>query len=299
MGQPQIRDHARFRAGFRRPRRNKLFFFVTERHNPPDMRHLFGILSIIMAGAAFGADVRDLGVPAGWSASDYDRRGYELLNKHDYENARRYFDAAIRTDPSMWTAYYNRAVTFCQQKKWAAALQDLNSTIRLKPSFFDATYKRSLVHRKLSNYKGSLADLDMLIVLSSKVHNTLEAEQALNNRAWILATSPEPSVRNGQLAVADAMKACKLNGWTLGSSIDTVAAAYAETGDFDSAVRYQQQAINVLTGNFQLTTKWLSKRKDLEHLTDKTGKDFEAMLQGFKQRLELYKQHRPFRDTRE
>src|SRR5437870_4122457 len=138
------------------------------------MRHLLGILSIIIAGAAFSADVRDLGVPAVWSASDYDKRGYDLLNKHDYENARRYFDAAIRTDPYMWTAYYNRATTFCQQRKWAPALQDLNSTIRLKPSFFDASYKRALVNRKLRNYKASLADLDMLITLSSKVHNTLE-----------------------------------------------------------------------------------------------------------------------------
>ncbi len=264
------------------------------------MRYIFGIVAMIVAASvAFAVDVHDLGVPAGWRASDYDRHGYDLLNKHDYENARRYFDAAIRTDPTMWTAYYNRAVTFCQQKNWAAALQDLNSTVRLKPSFFDATYKRSLVHRKLGNYKGSLADLDKLVTLSSRVHNTLEAEQALNDRAWILATCPESSIRSGQLAVTDAMKACKLNGWTLGSSIDTIAAAYAEAGDFDSAVRYQQRAINALTGNYQLTTKWLSKRRDLEHLTDKTGKSFETMLQGFKQRLELYKQHRAFRDTRD
>ena len=52
------------------------------------MRHLLGILSIIIAGAVFCADIRDLGVPAGWSAGDYDKRGYDLLNKHDYENAR-------------------------------------------------------------------------------------------------------------------------------------------------------------------------------------------------------------------
>jgi tetratricopeptide (TPR) repeat protein len=66
---------------------------------------------------------------------DYDRHGYDLVNKGDYESARRYFGAAIQTDPSMWTAYYNRATTFCLQKKWAAGLQDLNATIRLKAEF--------------------------------------------------------------------------------------------------------------------------------------------------------------------
>src|SRR5438132_7983795 len=103
------------------------------------MRTFVGIVTIaLVVRGLFGADVRDLGVPVGWRASDYDRHGYDLLNKYDYENARRYFDAAIRTDPYTWTAYYNRAVTFCMQKKWTVALQDLNSTIRLKPSFFEA-----------------------------------------------------------------------------------------------------------------------------------------------------------------
>jgi hypothetical protein len=60
------------------------------------MRASLGIVTItVLASLIFAADVRDLGVPAGWSASDYDRHGYDLLNKHDYENALRYFDAAI------------------------------------------------------------------------------------------------------------------------------------------------------------------------------------------------------------
>jgi len=91
---------------------NKLFF-----SSPTGtiwaVRTSFGILAITFAVCVTFA--ANLGVPADWSASDYDRHGYDLLNKHDYENARRYFDAAIRTDPYMWTAYYNRAVTFWQQ----------------------------------------------------------------------------------------------------------------------------------------------------------------------------------------
>src|SRR5437870_4822838 len=134
------------------------------------------------AGIAVAADVRDLGVPAGWKASDYANRGYDLLNKPDYENAWRYLEAAVRTDPYLWTAYYNRATLFCLQKKWAAALQDLNTTIHLKPAFFEASFMRATVNTKLGNYNASLADLNTLAVLGSNVRNPITQGHALNSR---------------------------------------------------------------------------------------------------------------------
>jgi tetratricopeptide (TPR) repeat protein len=220
------------------------FSFYWLAHRIIDMRACSVILGYALtAGALAAADVRDLGVPTGWSAREYEKHGHDLLKNRDYQNARRYFDAAIRTDPNMWSAYYNRATTFVEQKKWAAALQDLNSTIRLKPSFFTATFERAEVNSKLGNYSASLTDLDRLVVLLIKVRNSWEQATALNNRAWLRATCPDPSIRNGQLAVADAKKACELNIWLSPPHIDTLAAACAEAGDFDSAVRYQQEAI--------------------------------------------------------
>jgi len=45
--------------------------------------------------------------------------------------------------------------------------------------------------------------------------------------------------------VQDAKIACKLTSWNDESAIDTLAVAYAEVGDFDSAVRYAQQALAI------------------------------------------------------
>jgi tetratricopeptide (TPR) repeat protein len=265
------------------------------------MRASLGIVTItVLASLIFAADVRDLGVPAGWSASDYDRHGYDLLNKHDYENALRYFDAAIRTDPYMWTAYYNRAITLCQQKKWTAALQDVNSTIRLKPSFFDACFLRVGLNEKLGNYKASIADLNTLVILGSTVRNEFRQAHALNDRAWLRATCSEPSIRNGQLAIADAKKACKLTKWKESQYIDTLAAAYAEAGDFDSAVRYQEQAIstagNLPAETFNVAAQLFSKKDSME-LANKAAKGVEPMRQRFRRRLESYKHHHPYRET--
>ena len=54
-----------------------------------------------------------------------------------------------------------------------------------------------------------------------------------------------PAIRNAQLALADAKRACELSKWKHANYIDTLAAACAEAGDFSSAVRYEEQAIIV------------------------------------------------------
>ncbi len=72
---------------------------------------------------------------------------------------------------------------------------------------------------------------------------------ALNEFAWFLATCGDDSRRDGEQAIVFARQACDLSHWMSRNFIDTLAAAYAEIGDFDHAVTYQRDAM-ALPGDY-------------------------------------------------
>jgi len=70
---------------------------------------------------------------------------------------------------------------------------------------------------------------------------------ALNNLAWVLATNPADATRDGKRAVELAMKATTLPGGNVPIVLRTLAAAYAESGDFSKAIDTAQHAIDLAT----------------------------------------------------
>lgn len=67
----------------------------------------------------------------------------------------------------------------------------------------------------------------------------------LNGYAWLLATAPDANARNGVKAVQFANTAAELTGWKDAAVLDTLAAAYAEAGDFKSALRWQTAVLDM------------------------------------------------------
>ena len=71
--------------------------------------------------------------------------------------------------------------------------------------------------------------------------------QPYNDCAWLLATSTKDEVRNGTRAVELATKACTLTDWQNPAFLDTLAASYAEKGDFPEALKWQREAVRLST----------------------------------------------------
>jgi WD40 repeat protein/serine/threonine protein kinase/tetratricopeptide (TPR) repeat protein len=96
---------------------------------------------------------------------------------------------------------------------------------------------------------------------------------SLNNLAWLWATCPEAEFRDGEKAVEYATRACEGTNWENEGYIDTLAAAYAEVGDFEAAVKWQKKAIDLLT--------------------DEVPPESQAEI---KERLKLYQSGKPYRE---
>ena len=83
---------------------------------------------------------------------------------------------------------------------------------------------------------------DARALLESIVQSRPEWAIALNEMAWLLATCPDETVRDGQKAVAAAEKAVALTGRKEARFLGTLDAAYAEAGRFEDAIRTAAEA---------------------------------------------------------
>jgi Zn-dependent protease len=101
-----------------------------------------------------------------------------------------------------------------------------------------ALTNRGLVEGRCGNWQRAIEDYREALRLQPKLAT------AHNNLAWLLAVCPVDLVRNGQEAVEHATWANNATGWSTPSFLGTLAAAYAEIGDFDQAVRWHTRALD-------------------------------------------------------
>ena len=115
---------------------------------------------------------------------------------------------------------------------------------------------RRLVQKTFSRFNAASFSVMAFALLLIAVANcwinfkfTPEPPQKNNNMAWSLATNPDPSKRNGALAVKLAEDASRRTQFRNATITATLAASYAEAGRFDDAVAAAQKAIEIGTEN--------------------------------------------------
>jgi tetratricopeptide (TPR) repeat protein len=165
-------------------------------------------------------------------------RGLVHEAQGDLEQAAADYTAAVgRPDPG--AGYFLRARVRHRQGRADDALADLSEHLRLHPDDPMAYLFRSTLHKERQALAAALADLNAAHRVAPDNPNVC------NNLAWMLATCPEASLRDGARAVALARQACQATDWKHPFCLGTLGAALAETGAFDEAIRRQTEALDL------------------------------------------------------
>ncbi|HEY2892903.1 MAG TPA: tetratricopeptide repeat protein, partial [Pirellulales bacterium] len=163
------------------------------------------------------------------SSEAHTLRGFAWKRLGDKDKAIANFDEAIRLNPKEALAWRVRGATYASKADYAKTLADYTESIRVDPENPDSRHHR--------------------VVLRS--------------------ACMDEKYRDGKQAIEDATKACEISEWKNSLYLSGLALAYAESGDFDKAIEWQQKAIA------------LSSTPPASLLAN----------------LELFKQHKPFRMT--
>jgi tetratricopeptide (TPR) repeat protein len=121
------------------------------------------------------------------------------------------------------------------------AIATFTQVLAQEPDDYHALRFRGDAYLNIGKHTEAIADFDRAM----KADEAEKDDGLLNNYAWVLATSPTDSLRDGKKAVELATKAADLTSYQVPHILSTLAAAYAETGDFENAKKWSAKSIEV------------------------------------------------------
>lgn len=232
----------------------------------PAMKRYIGSWAVALGSALLGLT---LGTPArAEPLQDLINRGQQALARGDWDAAIDCYTQAIRINPNSTAAYSGRAYAYQEKGDLSRCIADYSEILEIQPDNMSALTSRGAAyyHKDPCYFAEALADHERALKLQP------QNPWPYNNIAWVLATHPNKKARDGAKARDYANKACAMTGFRAANILDTLAAACAECGDFDEAVKWQKKALESPNG--------LPKGE----------------IKNAQARLKLYEKHQPYRE---
>jgi tetratricopeptide (TPR) repeat protein len=205
-----------------------------------------------------------------WNAALHARRGSLHGRRGQWDAAVKDFDQAIRQNDLCLPAYVQRGVVYAKMGQLDRAVASLDRAIELDPAAPQPHLLRGILNEQLGNHQRAISDFrqhvsltalspDSCRRLTQALVNTDELRTlyklgsasprtlptAIRDLAWVLATLPDARYRDGANAVSYAKLALALSPQDSVQLFDTLAAAFAEAGQFPEAVAAARQALKL------------------------------------------------------
>ncbi len=198
-------------------------------------------------------------------------RANVLFDKREYEDALKAVDKLLTFRPGLVRGIYLRSFIHAQLEQFDRAIDDMKLLADSEPDnpqwqndlamMYNAAERprkaieiyshvldmvgddpRALRGRgdaRLSTgeHKLAIEDYERALKLDT------EDDGLLNNLAWVLATSPDDELRDGQRSIELGTKACELTEYKKPHILSTLASGYAEIGDFEKAKEWAEKAV--------------------------------------------------------
>src|SRR5438552_4813510 len=166
----------------------------------------------------------------------HDSTGNVLAQKGRLSDAIAHFRQAIELRPDFPDAHYNLGTALFQKGDLDGAITEWRTMLSIHPydagahtSLGNALVQKGLLGEAADHYEKALqSDPDAIL--------------PLNNLAWVMSTGPDDSLRNNEIAMKLAIKANQLSKESNPVFIRTLAAAYAQAGQFEKAIETARRA---------------------------------------------------------
>jgi protein O-mannosyl-transferase len=179
------------------------------------------------------------------------------------------YEKTLEVKPNHAQAHNNYGVILGKDGRFDEAIVHFKRALELKPDYADARDNLGVIEAEREELVQGLAKRRQLLVSRPDDANLL------NSIAWVLATVPNDSIRDGVKAIELARRAEKLTGGRHPAVLDALAAAYAEAGQFAEAVQTAQTALELAAEQNQNT-----------------------MVELIQARLQLYRAGKPLRESK-
>jgi len=165
--------------------------------------------------------------------------GTVLLQQGQWDEATAHFQQALQINPNYEIARNNLGFVFLQTGRYQEAMVQFQQALQINPYDAGARFNLGFVLLRLGRADEAVVHYQRALQLNPGSVNIL------TGLAWVLATASPAALRDGHKAVDLAERANQTAGGEDPVILRTLAAAYAEDGRFDDAVRNAQNALTL------------------------------------------------------